>query len=121
MCAECSGNYESFHLFVRPCESCIRDGIQCIKIVVLVLTSDCEEGNKKIMESITNDLQINDADPCFSLINCLPDCVHVGKSIKCSFANWFILLNKERANLAIFNTLRDDVNREIRSSLRKCL
>ena len=117
VCAECSGNYESFHPCVRPCESCIRDGIQCIKIVVLVLTSDCEEGNKKAMESIINDLQMNDADPCFSSITCLPDCVHVGKSIKYSFANWFILLNKERANLAILNTLRDDVSWEIRSSL----
>ena len=86
-----------------------------------MLTSDCEEGNKKAMESIINDLQMNDADPCFPLINCLPDCVPVGKSIKCSFANWFILLNKERANLAILNTLPDDVNREIRSSLRKYL
>ena len=47
VCAKCTGNCESFHRCVRPFESCIRDGIQCTKIVVLVLTSDCKEGNKK--------------------------------------------------------------------------
>ena len=48
VCAECSGNYERFHPCVRPCESCIRDGIQCLKIVVLVLTSIAKKATKKL-------------------------------------------------------------------------
>ncbi len=38
---------------------------------------------------------------------CLPDAVHVGKSLKCSFANWMLLLSKERACLAMLHTVRN--------------
>ena len=38
---------------------------------------------------------------------CLPDAVHVGKSLKCSFANWMLLLDEERACLSMLHTIRD--------------
>lgn len=44
--------------------------------------------------------------PQFILI-CLPDAVHVGKSLKCSFANWMLLLDEERACLSMLHTIRD--------------
>ena len=46
----------------------------------------------------------------------LPDTVHVGKSLKSSFANWYIILEKERANLSIIHSLR-----ESHSELQKIL
>ena len=38
---------------------------------------------------------------------CLPDAAHVGKSLKCSFANWMLLLDEERACLSMLHTIRD--------------
>ena len=50
-----------------------------------------------------------------------PDSVHVGKSLKCSICNWFIILNGERGRLSIMQTLRDDRNPAVRKKLRKLL
>ena len=38
---------------------------------------------------------------------CLPDAVHVGKSLTRSFANWMLLLDEERACLSMLHTIRD--------------
>ncbi|VDI36816.1 Hypothetical predicted protein [Mytilus galloprovincialis] len=54
-------------------------------------------------------------------LSMLPDCIHVGKSIKCSFSNWYLLLNGERSNLSIMQTLRSDANFDVRQRLRKLL
>ena len=50
-----------------------------------------------------------------------PDSVHVGRSLKCSICNWFIILNGERGCLFIMHTLRDDSNPAVRKKLRKLL
>ena len=33
-------------------------------------------------------------DPAFEYLTFFPASVHVGKSLKCSFFNWFIILNE---------------------------
>lgn len=57
----------------------------------------------------------------FSVWRFFPDSVHVGRSLKCSFCNWFVLLRGERGCLAIIQTLRDDSNEAIRKRLRRFL
>ena len=46
-------------------------------------------------------------DPEISLFTVLPDSVHVGKSLKASFSNWWLKLNNERSNIGLLRTLRN--------------
>ena len=70
------------------------------------MASDCECGNKKAFELISESKSNGALPPQFIFI-CLPDAVHVGKSLKCSFANWMLLLDDKRACLSILHTIRD--------------
>ena len=45
--------------------------------------------------------------------------MHVGKSCKCSFSNWFCLFEKSRLSLAVIHTLQEDSDPTIKSQLRK--
>ena len=47
------------------------------------------------------------------------DAIHVGKSLKCSFAN--ILLDNQCANFAIIRTLREASPNPVRQAFRKVL
>ena len=49
----------------------------------------------------------------------LPDCPHVGKSMKAAFSNWWLKYNGERINLALIRTLRNRSNKEKKATLRK--
>ena len=49
----------------------------------------------------------------------LPDCPHVGKSMKAAFSNWWLKYNGERTNLALIRTLRNRSNKETKATLRK--
>ena len=51
----------------------------------------------------------------------VPDVVHVGKSLKCSWSNWFLDLDGELSNLVLLRTLRDNTHMEIRKSAQGCL
>ena len=86
-----------------------------------MLTTDCEEGNKKAMELILKMQEERRIEPALQYLVFFPDSVHVGKSLKCSFCNWFIILRGERGCLAIVQTLRDDSNSSIRKRLRRLL
>ena len=96
-------------------------GEHCLRCAVLVLTTDCEEGNKKAMELILKMQEEQSIDPVLQYLVFFPDSVHVGKSLKCSFCNWFIILRGERGCLAVVQTLRDDSNPTIRKRLRHLL
>ena len=89
-CAE--QNQPSYVPSLRACKRCLDAGEQCIRCVVLVLTTDCEEGNKKAMELIAKLQEDQHMDPALQNLVFLPDRVHVGKCLKCSFCNWFIVL-----------------------------
>lgn len=76
---------------------------------------------KKVIKLI-EEMQVNKTiDPAFEYLAFFPDSVHVRKSLKCSFCNWFIILNGERGSLSIIQTLRDDSNPVVRKKLRKLL
>ena len=49
----------------------------------------------------------------------LPDCPHVGKSMKAAFSNWWLKYNGERINLALIRTLRNRSNKETKATFRK--
>ena len=61
------------------CEKCLDAGIKCYKNAVLVVTVDCEEGNKQAMVSISNKVE----NPSLKLLVPLPDSIHVNKVQKC--------------------------------------
>jgi hypothetical protein len=91
---------------LRACTQCIDAGVQCVRVAILFLTTDCEQGNKTALENITQSKR-NGTLPAEFIFVPSPDAVHVGKSLKAGFANWHLMLNKERASLAIIHTLRD--------------
>ena len=80
---------------LRACQRCLEAGQQCVRAAVLVVATDCESGNKKAFEMIAESRTNGTLDPR-SIFICLPDAVHVGKSLKCNFANWMVLLRNER-------------------------
>ena len=51
----------------------------------------------------------------------LPDVVHLGNSLKCSWANWFIDLEGAKSSLVLIRTLRDSAGPDVSKKLRKLL
>ena len=81
----------------------------------------CEECNKKAL-LVLNSSAKNETLPAeLSIVVALPHVVHLGKSLKCSWANWFIGLEGARSNLVLIRTLRDSGSLDIRRRLKKCL
>ena len=66
-------------------------------------------------------LEKGTVDPHLALIVPLPDSVHVGKSLKASFANWYLKLSNERGNLSMLKTLRNKADPVVRKEMRKFL
>ena len=58
-----------------------REGLVCKRVVVLVLTSDCEQGNKTAFINLQAEIESNEVDPCLSLLSILLDYPHVGKCL----------------------------------------
>ena len=102
----CSACKEQGQTNVRPslraCQRCLDAGQQCVRAAVLVVATDCESGNKKAFEMIAESRTNGTLDPR-SIFICLPDAVHVGKSLKCNFANWMVLLRNERTCLSMLH------------------
>lgn len=96
---KCKDEGQSSHIpSLRACQRCLHANRQCARAVV--------SGNKKAFELIQESKDAGALPPQFVFI-CLPDAVHVAKSLKCGFANWMILFLNERACLAILHTIRD--------------
>ena len=68
--------------------------VKCVKVAVLILTVDCEEGNKKAMLDILEELKHGTRDPSLSLVIPIPDSVHVGKSLKSWFCKLVLKITK---------------------------
>ena len=86
--------------------------------MVLILTADCEEGNKQAFEAIKTDIENETIAYNFLLLSVLPDAPHVGKSLKCSFSNWFLKLGDERGNLSVIRNLRNRSSPDIQKMMR---
>ena len=107
---------------MRSCKRCIESNLQCIKRVVMVLTSDCEEGNKHCMSKLRKEIEEVIIDPHLSLLSALPDCPpHVLKTCELSFSNWYLELKNERGCLVLLYTLRNKAEPEIRKTIKKFL
>ena len=62
---------------LRACNNCLERGELCGRWVFLMLTADCEEGNKE-------DASI---DPELLLLSMIPEVPHGGKNLKAGFSN----------------------------------
>ena len=91
---------------LKACFSCINENKRCIRRVVLVLTADCERGNKTAFLNITSSIKNSTVDSDLALLIVLPDAVHVSKTLKALFCKWQLIIGNEGANLAIIWTLR---------------
>ena len=88
VCAECQASgHVSYVPSLLACDSCIERNIACTRWVVMVLCSDCITGNKSAFERINEELEKGTIDPQLEMLCTLPDCPHVGKSIKAAFSN----------------------------------
>lgn len=106
---------------LRACDSCLKKNILCRKFATLAVITDCEECNKKALLEIDTMADGGTLPPELFLAVPLPDVVHVGKSLKCSWSNWFLDFNGELSNLVLLRTLRDDACTENRKKLKKLL
>ena len=73
------------------------------------------------MTEMKENLEKGTVDPELALFVPLPDSVHVGKSLKASFANWYLKLSNERGNLSMLKTLQNKADPIVRKEMRKIL
>ncbi|CAC5404646.1 unnamed protein product [Mytilus coruscus] len=119
LCEQCMRlGHVSYYPALRSCSKCTDKGIKCVKVAVFSLVTDCEEHNKKVMESFD---EVKLQNPSLNQAVRIPDCVHVGKSLKCSWANWFIIVENCRTNLVFMRTLRDHGDAHLKAELCKLL
>ena len=109
------------YLSVVECNNCLNKNRLCRRRVFLVLTADCEEGNKIAFEKIQSARKKEDINHNLSLLSVIPDCPHVGKSLKASFSNWFLKLGHERGNLSILWNLRNRSLPEVSSQVKRLI
>ena len=82
VCQRCDQIGQVSHIpSVRKCAFCIGNKLRCKRIVVVVLTSDCEQGNKTAFENIIGKIKLDSIDTELFLLSVIPDFPHVGKSI----------------------------------------
>ena len=74
---------------------------------MLAVVTDCEECNKQALLQTQEMSENNTLAPELLLLVPLPDVVHVGKTMKCSWSNWFINLDGQMSNLVLIRTLRE--------------
>ena len=122
VCGECKEKGQvSHHSSLRACATCLEQNEKCVKRAIFAATADCETGNKGAFEMITKSIEEGNMDPEISLFTVLPDSVHVGKSLKASFSNWWLKLNNERSNIGLLRTLRNRFTFDTMSKVRKLI
>ena len=69
------------------------------------------------------DLDTGSKDPEIFLTEAVGEIIHVLKTIKSSFSNWYLLeVSGQIINLSMLRTLRDDnLDKDVSSALRKVL
>ena len=105
VCDDCKDVGQESHLpGLQACSNCLEKNRKCIKCLVLTWSVDCESGNRKMA-----DICSNLSNPILTYLVVVPDIVHLGKTYKCSWANWFLILGEcDRSTLAMLRTLRND-------------
>lgn len=74
----------------------------------MAVATDCEECNKKGLVCLSDMADNKELPSELELVVPLPDVVHVGKSCKCCWSNWFINLDGELSNLVLLRSFRDN-------------
>ena len=95
--------------------------MKCNRFLALCVITGCEEFNKKALFELHSMAEDDTLPPELSLLVALPDVVHLGKSLKCSWANWFIDLGSDKSSLVLISTLRDCASPDVCKKLRKLL
>jgi len=122
VCATCKDSGQVSHIpSLRACDACLDRNLMCQKLVIMAVATDCEECNKKALLCLSDMADNKELASELELVVLLPDVVHVGKSCKCSWSNWFINLDGELSNLVLIRSLRDNAEDLIRKKLRKLL
>lgn len=122
ICEKCKEiGHASFHPALRSCTKCVLLKQRCVKRAFFIITTDCEEGNKKMFLTIKEKIKAKTIDPYLSLLTPLPDPPHLGKSLKASFSNWFLKLLDERGCLSFLHTLRNKSGVEEMRTLKTLL
>ena len=106
---------------LRACDYCLKNNFRCIRRVALVITIDCESGNKQCLKQIQQELNESTIDPHLSLLSVLPGVPHILQTCKASFSNWYLQLNNERGCLSIFYTLRNRADHDVRENVKSFL
>ena len=120
ICENCKLLGHTSHIpSLRRCTPCIENDLVYKRVVVLVLTSDCEQGNKTAFKNIQAEIESNEVDPCLCLLSVLPDCPHVGKSLKASFSNWWLKCEDERAYLGLLRIRRNRSDAKTKEMVQK--
>ena len=122
ICENCKLLGHTSHIpSLRRCTPCIENDLVCKRVVVLVLTSDCEQGNKTAFKNLQAEIESDEVDPCLSFLSILPYFPHVGKSLKASFSNWWLKCEDERANLGLLRTLRNRSDAKTKEMFRRLI
>ena len=120
ICDKCKeiGHFD-VHPVLRSCTNCLSLKQQCIRRAFFVITTDCEEGNKKMFLTIKEKIESKAINPNLSLLSPHPDPPHLGKSLKASFSNWMLKLFAERRCLSFLHTLRNKSGEEETGAMKK--
>jgi hypothetical protein len=122
VCAECEAVGHISHVpSLGACDLCLEQNRICVRHVVMVLCSDCEMGNKNAFEILNEKLENGTIDPALEFLCILPDCPHVGKSMKAAFSNWWLKCKVERINLGFLRTLRNRSGNTTKDRFRKLI
>lgn len=116
VCRECEVVGQVSHLpCLRACTKCLERNIKCTRCLVLTWSVDCESGNRKMA-----DICGSEENPNLTYLVVVPDAVHLGKTYKCSWGNWFLILGEgDRSTLATLRMLRNDSYHVLSEKLHK--
>ena len=95
--------------------------IKRLQIPIYKRSEFCEECNRNVLSAMNSSAKNQTLPADLFLVIALPDVIHLGKSLNCSWADQFIDLEGAISNFVSIRALRDSGSVDIRRKLRKCL
>ena len=119
LCESCSikGQTET-NQCLRAWDYYLQNNFCCIRRAVLVITVDCESGNKQCLKRIQQELLDGTIRQYLSLFSILPYVPHFLKACKANFANLYLQLNNEGGCLLLLYKLRNRADPKVRENLK---
>ena len=122
VCEQCRWLEQVSHLpFLPFSDSSHEKDALYSRLVVMIVCSNCETGNKTAFETLKAKLEAGCEDPDLAFLSVLPDCPHVANSIKAAFSIWWLKCRGERINLSLVRTLRNRSNKTTKEKLKRLL